>query len=208
MIDYVNLNNVNEAMWSGDYEYRPDGNYSERVKMLANRFGLRPIDIVNRGRSLKGMQPVKAEGTESLTNALNPNDRARLNSITNPSTQSLLRAQINSGQILEGTPQQRTVALGRHLLTLGYGGIWQNEFFNYDSGYVPSGGQRVMQRSYESAHNDKAGGRALDFGLQANGEAKLDQLAAYLRKNQKRFGIKTILWRTSGHYDHLHVELN
>jgi len=208
MIEYVNLNNVNRAMWDSDYEYRSDGNYSERVKLLSRKFGLRPIDIVNRGRSLKGMDPVSPTGTtESLTNNIQPADRARLNSVTNPTTQSLLRAQINSGQTLEGTPQQRTVALGRHLLTLGYGGIWQHEHFNYDSGYMPEGGQRVMQRSYPSAHNDESGGRALDFGLQANGEAKLDQLAYYLNKNKERFGISQVLWKTSGHYDHLHVEL-
>lgn len=101
-----------------------------------------------------------------------------------------------------GDAKQRTISVGRHLQSLGYGGIWQHPDFEYDKGYTGSGSERVMRRSYNSSHNHQ---EALDFGLQANGEAKLDKLYDYLTANQERFGIKTILWRVKGHYDHLHV---
>lgn len=202
-IQNATLQNLDDAMYESDYEYRPNGNYSERVKLLARKFGLLPIDIVNRARVNKGMKPI--EVPERGVSSFQSSDRARLSSVTNPSTQSLLRSQIRSGQVLSGTPEQKAVAVGRHLLALGYGGIWQNQFFSYENGYVPSGGQRVMQRDYPSAHNEGQG-RALDIGLGANGEARLDELAAYLRKNQKQLGITKILWRTAGHFDHIHIE--
>lgn len=37
--------------------------------------------------------------------------------------------------------------------------------------------------------------------------ARLDQVAAYLRVNKVRFGIKTILWRVKDHYDHVHADM-
>jgi flagellum-specific peptidoglycan hydrolase FlgJ len=52
---------------------------------------------------------------------------------------------------------------------------WQHPDFNVYSGYTGSGRERVMRRSYNSYHNY---GEALDYPLS---------------------------WRTSGHYDHLHV---
>lgn len=35
----------------------------------------------------------------------------------------------------------------------------------------------------------------------------LDVVAAYLRINQRRMGIKTVLWRTKDHYNHVHVDM-
>ena len=38
-------------------------------------------------------------------------------------------------------------------------------------------------------------------------QALLDVVAAYLRANQQRFGIKRILWRVKDHYNHIHVDM-
>ena len=123
--------------------------------------------------------------------------------MTDPSVQSKLRAQLRAGQGLQGTPEQRAVAVGRQLQSMGIKGIWQNKYFNYENGYTPTGGQRVMQRPYDSKHNSN---QALDIGLGANSEEQLDAIAKYLRVNKKKFGIRLVLWRTEGHYDHLHVD--
>jgi hypothetical protein len=98
--------------------------------------------------------------------------------------------------------QIRTIDAGKELLGKGYR-MWQHPNFNVDKGFVESGGQRVWQRPYYSAHNDN---RALDFPVSHNGEGKLDALKVYLEQNKARLGVTKILWRTAGHYDHLHVE--
>jgi hypothetical protein len=35
----------------------------------------------------------------------------------------------------------------------------------------------------------------------------LDRVAAHLRDRRVRFGIKTVLWRVKGHYDHVHADM-
>ena len=96
---------------------------------------------------------------------------------------------------------QRAVNVGRALEGQGYR-AWQHPDFNVHSGYTGSGRERVMRRSYNSYHNY---GEALDYPLSHNSEAQLDKLASYFRQNKGALGIAEILWRTSGHYDHLHV---
>jgi len=115
---------------------------------------------------------------------------------------------VNSNLIpqLMGRPaKERTVVVGRQLLQMGYKS-WQHPNFNLDSGFVSGGRQRVMQRTYDSAHHH---GEALDFPLSHNNEQQLDNLYQYLSANQKQFGIRKILWRDGGmHEDHLHVEFD
>jgi hypothetical protein len=96
---------------------------------------------------------------------------------------------------------QRAVAVGRALEGQGYR-AWQHPDFNVHSGYTGSGRERVMRRSYNSYHNY---GEALDYPMSHNSEAQLNKLAAYFRQNKSALGIAEILWKTSGHYDHLHV---
>lgn len=79
---------------------------------------------------------------------------------------------------------------------------WQHSQFNIDSGYVETGGQRVMQRSYNSRHHHD---EALDYPLSHNSAANLDKLYAYLNANKEKLGIAELLWRSAGHHDHLHV---
>jgi len=98
----------------------------------------------------------------------------------------------------------QAVAFGKSLLSKGYKNIWQHPDFNWNSGYTGSGKERVMQRGYNSYHNY---GEALDISA-FNGEAKLDALYAQLNKNRSKYGIAEILWRTRGHYDHMHIAFN
>lgn len=196
------VNTMHEALTDADLNSTPD-NYSERVKILARKFGMRPEQIVRIARKTKGLEQPPTTPAEASVAAIPPADQARLNSVTDPSVQSALRAQIRAGQALRGTPEARAVAVGRQLLALGYKGIWQNKYFNYENGYTPAGGQRVMQRPYASAHNNN---QALDIGIAANGKEKLDALAYYLNMNKKKFGIRLVLWQTEGHYDHVHVD--
>lgn len=109
------------------------------------------------------------------------------------------------GRIARGANQtpayQRAVAVGRALEGQGYR-AWQHPDFNVHSGYTGSGRERVMRRSYNSYHNY---GEALDYPLSHNSEAQLNKLAAYFRQNKSALGIAEILWKTSGHFDHLHV---
>lgn len=95
----------------------------------------------------------------------------------------------------------RAVSVGRALEGQGYR-AWQHPDFNIYSGYTGSGRERVMRRSYNSYHNY---GEALDYPLSHNSEAQLNKLAAYFRQNKSVLGIAEVLWKTSGHYDHLHV---
>lgn len=79
---------------------------------------------------------------------------------------------------------------------------WQHSQFNIDTGYVETGGQRVMQRSYNSRHHHD---EALDYPLSHNSAANLDKLYDYLNANKEKLGIAELLWRSAGHHDHLHV---
>jgi len=98
----------------------------------------------------------------------------------------------------------QAVAFGKSLLSKGYKNIWQHPDFNWNSGYTGSGKERVAPRDYNSYHNY---GEALDISAY-NGEGKLDALYAELNKNKGKYGIAELLWRTKGHYDHLHISFN
>lgn len=98
----------------------------------------------------------------------------------------------------------QAVSFGKSLLSKGYKFIWQHPDFNYNRGYTGSGKERVMMRSYESYHNY---GEALDISAY-NGEGKLDALYGHLNKNRNKYGIAELLWRTKGHYDHMHIAFN
>lgn len=100
-----------------------------------------------------------------------------------------------------GNGKNRTIQVGRQLLSEGYV-IWQHPNFDYEKGYVPEGGQRVMRRTYDSPHHH---GEALDLPLSHNSEARLDALARRLRANPQRYGITQVLWKEKDHYDHLHI---
>lgn len=102
---------------------------------------------------------------------------------------------------VQGTAAERTVQVGQFLQSQGYR-MWQHPNFNLESGYTPKGGQRVAQRENNSYHHY---GEALDFPLSHNSEAQLDKLYSYFNKNKARLGVAELLWRSAGHYDHLHV---
>jgi hypothetical protein len=100
--------------------------------------------------------------------------------------------------------RNHTIQIGRHLLNKGFV-IWQHDNFDVDRGFVPEGGARVMQRRYDSLHHE---GRALDFPLSHNSEARLDYLYNYLNQNRRKYGVTELIWKGQGgrgHYDHLHV---
>lgn len=101
----------------------------------------------------------------------------------------------------QSSAYQRAVMIGQSLEKQGYR-AWQHPDFNINSGYTGSGKERVMRRSYNSYHNH---GEALDYPLSHNTEEQLNTLAAYFRQNKSALGIAEVLWKTSGHYDHLHV---
>jgi len=98
----------------------------------------------------------------------------------------------------------QAVAFGKSLLARGYKNIWQHPDFNWSRGYTGSGKERVAPRAYNSYHNY---GEALDISAY-NGEGKLDALYVELNKNRAKYGIAEILWRSPGHYDHLHIAFN
>ena len=108
----------------------------------------------------------------------------------------------NKSRLGDQTPAyDRAVSVGRSLEAAGYR-AWQHPDFNVNTGYTGSGNERVMMRSYNSYHNY---GEALDYPLSHNSEQQLDYLAKYFRQNKEALGVAEILWRTGGHYDHLHV---
>lgn len=108
-------------------------------------------------------------------------------------------------QLMGRNAKERTVVVGQQLLNMGFK-AWQHPNFNLDKGFVPGGRQRVMQRSYDSAHHHA---EALDFPLSHNTPQQLDKLYQYLSSNQRQLGIRKILWRDGGmHEDHLHVEFD
>ena len=107
-------------------------------------------------------------------------DRAKIAALDDQAPISLaIRAQINSGQTLTGDAKQRTVAVGQHLLRLGYGGIWQHPDFNYDSGFTGSGREENSGHTRNSFHRHN---EALDIGEKANSPQKLEQLYQYLNE--------------------------
>jgi hypothetical protein len=124
-----------------------------------------------------------------------------------------LRAQISSGQILQGSAQQRTISVGQQLQAMKFGGIAQHPDFHYDTGYGVGAGTAdgFKPRSNNSYHNY---GEALDIGLQANGPQRLEEVYQYLLKNKERFGISELIYAPKGsgrydpdgsHWHHVHV---
>lgn len=108
-------------------------------------------------------------------------------------------------QLMGRNAKERTVVVGQQLLNMGFK-AWQHPNFNLDKGFVSGGRQRVMQRSYDSAHHHA---EALDFPLSHNTPQQLDKLYQYLSSNQRQLGVRKILWRDGGmHEDHLHVEFD
>lgn len=105
---------------------------------------------------------------------------------------------------VSGSAKARTIQVGKGLEALGFR-AWQHKDFNVQTGYTGSGSERVMQRSYNSSHNHQ---EALDYPLSHNSTAQLNQLYDHLMANKEAYGIKTVLWQTKDHYDHLHVDFD
>lgn len=162
---------------------------SNRTRLIAKNLRISPralIDGQMRAHFGKGLSTL-----ESLQRAQQTQPQQNTDQSANPVSPSM-------------TGRQRTVAMGRQLLRDGFT-IWQHPNFDIDRGYVPEGGARVAQRSYNSAHHHE---EALDFPLSHNSEAKLDWLYNHFKRNKERFGINELLWKSAGHHDHLHVSFH
>ena len=188
-----------------DWTQLLNGQYSGRVNSEA--FSLTPKSCQS-ARAQRGLAPLEPSPAEVLRQI--PPLRARITALDDEAPISLaIRAQINSGQVLNGNAKQRTVAVGQNLLTMGYGGIWQHPDFNYDSGFTGSGTEEVGTHAPNSFHKFD---EALDIGVQANGHHKLETLYQYLLKNKRRFGIAELFYdprgdrgHPAGHDAHVHV---
>jgi len=86
------------------------------------------------------------------------------------------------------------IGVGKMLLGMGLQ-VGMNPHFQYGKGFLPGGGGYIGTHAPGSYHYS---GRALDV---SGSDAQLD--AAYARL--KGTNPKELLWRTAGHYDHLHV---
>ena len=202
-LEQTTLQDLSKGLYESDYTQPPvQGRYSERVRFLARRYGMRPKEIVDMARQQQGLPPLNSTPVDDTLGMVDPVMDRRINSLDTSSATAAIRAQIRSGQRLSGSAKDRTIAVGQQLVTLGIRGIWQHPDFNYDSGFTGSGSERVARRDRDSYHHYE---EALDIGLNGNGERKLDLVYAYLLKNKERFGIAELLWRTEGHYDHVHV---
>jgi peptidoglycan hydrolase-like protein with peptidoglycan-binding domain len=70
----------------------------------------------------------------------------------------------------------------------------------------------TMTSGYRSPEHDKrvggtgsgdhTKGIALDF---AGSTKNMDTFASWCKANQKALGLRIVLWRTAGHYDHVHI---
>lgn len=101
----------NNSLFESDLQYRNDGQYSERVKILARKFGIYPWELVDRARRNRGLDVIPQPGQASQM-APPYQVRARLNSTNNPSIQQKLRYQLQTKQTLTGTPEQKAQAVG------------------------------------------------------------------------------------------------
>ena len=213
-IDKLNsttFDNLSHGLQESDWTQLPvNGQYSGRVKYLGRAFSLTPEEVVNAARAQRGLAPLEPSPAEVNLRQIPPAERARITALDDEAPISLaIRAQINSGQVLNGNAKQRTVAVGQNLLTMGYGGIWQHPDFNYDSGFTGSGTEEVGTHAPNSFHKFD---EALDIGVQANGHHKLETLYQYLLKNKRRFGIAELFYdprgdrgHPAGHDAHVHV---
>ena len=214
-LNNTTLTNLPEGMNESDYTPDANGRFSESVQYLSRQLGVSPSEIVTRARLQAGMPPLEPTSTDVATSQMSKGDSARIASLGSATPiQTAIRAQINSGQVLQGDAKQRTIAVGQQILAMGYGGVWQHPKFNYDTGYDPNGNHEYYRQGYNSAHNHE---EALDIGLAANGPERLEQLYQYLLKNKKRFGIRNLWYAPKGsgrpdpdgsHWHHVHVDFD
>jgi hypothetical protein len=207
-LEQTTLTDLSKGLYESDYTQPPvQGRYSERVRFLARRYGMRPKQIVDMARKQQQLPPLNSTPVDDVLGMVDPVMDRRINSLDTSSATAAIRAQIRSNQRLSGNAKDRTIAVGQQLLTLGIRGIWQHPDFSYDSGFTGSGSERVARRDRDSYHHYE---EALDIGLNGNGRRKLDLVYAYLLKNKERFGIDELIWdpdnlRNDGHDDHVHV---
>jgi hypothetical protein len=93
-----------------------------------------------------------------------------------------------------GAGSGSVIGAGKMLLGMGLQ-VGMNPNFQYGKGYLPGGGGYIGKHSTNSLHYS---GRALDV---SGTDAQLD--AAYAKL--KTTNPTELLWRTAGHFDHLHV---
>jgi hypothetical protein len=207
-LEQTTLQDLSKGLYESDYTQPPvQGRYSERVRFLARRYGMRPKEIVDMARQQQGLPALNSTPVDDILGMVDPVMDRRINSLDTSSATAAIRAQIRSNQRLSGSAKDRTIAVGQQLLTLGITGIWQHPDFEYNSGFTGSGSERVKRRDYDSYHHYE---EALDIGLNGNSKRKLDLVYAYLLKNKERFGIAELIWdpnnlRKDGHDTHVHV---
>jgi hypothetical protein len=206
-LEQTTLQDLSKGLYESDYTQPPvQGRYSERVRFLARRYGMRPKEIVDMARQQRGLPALNSTPVDDILGMVDPVMDRRINSLDTSSATAAIRAQIRSNQRLSGSAKDRTIAVGQQLLTLGITGIWQHPDFEYHSGFTGSGRERVMPRS--GGYHPR--NQALDIGLNGNGKRKLDLVYAYLLKNKERFGIAELIWdpynlRKDNHDTHVHV---
>jgi len=206
-LEQTTLQDLSKGLYESDYTQPPvQGRYSERVRFLARRYGMRPKEIVDTARQQQGLPALNSTPVDDILGMVDPVMDRRINSLDTSSATAAIRAQIRSNQRLSGSAKDRTIAVGQQLLTLGITGIWQHPDFEYHSGFTGSGKERVMPRS--GGYHPR--NEALDIGLNGNGKRKLDLVYAYLLKNKERFGIAELIWdpynlRKDNHDTHVHV---
>ena len=211
VLDATTLSDLTTGFREPDYTPDNNGRYSESVHYLGRRFGLTPEEVVRRARVQKGLDPLPQSGNDEALSQMSTGDRAKLTALGDDAPIHLaIRGQINSGQTLQGSAKQRTIAVGKQLQAMGYGGIWQHPDFHYDTGYGPGTGRADIGGHKKGGFHDFD--EALDIGVQANGRAKLEQLYQYLLKNKARFGIAELFYdpdnnrgHPKGHTAHVHV---
>ena len=204
------LTKLSTGLLESDWVAPPtNGRYSERVRVLGSRYGMTGKQIVDLARQQQGLPPLTPSRGDKALEMVSGPEMARIASLDSSPVMLGLRAQINSGQVLQGNAKQRTIAVGQQLNAMGYGGIWQHPDFNYDSGYTGSGREELGGHSANSYHKYN---EALDIGVQANGHQKLEMLYQYLLKNKSRFGVAELFYdpdgsrgHPAGHGSHIHV---
>lgn len=77
------------------------------------------------------------------------------------------------------------------------------------AGYIQSTypGVQSIGGVRQDALPDHPSGHALDLMIGGN-MALGDQIAADVRAQANRFGVKYVLWRVANHFDHVHVTVN
>jgi hypothetical protein len=209
--------NLETGLLESDYLPPLEGQrYSQRVFALGQQFGKTPSAIVAMARRQKGLPDLELTARDKALADIPPSNMAQIAALGDRTPfQMIQRAQINSGQTLQGTDEERTISVGRQLQEMGYGGIWQHPDFHYDTGYAKGAGTAdgftPTRKNKGSYHNSN---KSLDIGLQANGPQRLEQLYQYLLKNKERFGVAELIYAPKGsgrydpdgsHWHHVHV---